>query len=228
MNVEQRLIEVFQTSVDVEPTPDLFSRVVHSIEEDRRHRRRVVATVAGTLTLLLGLVVGGAVAMQHDPWRSQGFVHRPTMEVLEWVASLSILLMLGPAIRRFGRGYAADLWPPLSTMPSALLRLMDIGYYLIGAGYVLLTAEFDFANVITADRLPDQLAGASVRIGGLVLLLGLLHATTLFVLPCVALVDNSTRRGRPLPRWLVLLLVALALAAGFAIQLAVGVGMAGQ
>jgi hypothetical protein len=35
--------------------------------------------------------------------------------------------------------------------------------------------------------------------------MGLLHAVTFVVLPFVALVDNSTRQGRRLPRWFVVL-----------------------
>ena len=33
--------------------------------------------------------------------------------------------------------------------------------------------------------------------------MGILHAVTIVVLPVVALVSNSTRVGRALPRWLV-------------------------
>jgi hypothetical protein len=37
--------------------------------------------------------------------------------------------------------------------------------------------------------------------------MGILHAVTIIVLPVVALISNSTRVGRPLPRWLVVILV---------------------
>jgi hypothetical protein len=209
MNVEQRLIEVFQTSPQVEPSPDLFSRVVHSIEEDRRHRRRIVRTTATALALLAALVAVGAMSFRDGPGRLQGHVDRPTMELLQWIALAVLLVALGPAIRRFGRGYASDLWPSDAVTPVALLRLMDVAYYLVGAGYILVTAEFQFADSLANDRLAEQLAGASVRLGGLLLVLGVLHATTLFALPLMAFVHNATRADTALPRWIWLLLILL-------------------
>ena len=43
--VEQRLIDALRSTERVDPSPDLWSRVVHSIDEDRAHRRRVRAGV---------------------------------------------------------------------------------------------------------------------------------------------------------------------------------------
>lgn len=228
MNVEQRLIEVFQTSARVDPTPDLFSRVVHSIEEDRRHRRRVVQTTVAAVAVLAALVTVGALSMEDSPGPRQGYVHRPTMELLEWVALGALLFALGPAIRRFGRGYAGDLWPRGSVVPVVLLRLMDVAFYLVGAGYVLITAQFEFGPELTAERWPGQLTEAAFRVGGLSLMLGVLHAVTLFALPVVALVDNATGRGTSPPRWVMLLLVAVVLSAVIPLQLAIGLGVWGS
>ena len=47
MNIEQRLLHAFEQADLVEPSPDLWSRVVHSIEEDRLHRKRLLRTAAG-------------------------------------------------------------------------------------------------------------------------------------------------------------------------------------
>jgi len=66
------------------------------------------------------------------------------------------------------------------------------------------------------------------RVGGLVLTMGLMHAATIMTLPIVALVSNSTRVGRALPRWLTVVLVlvggVLALVSLWAI---VGLSVAG-
>lgn len=223
MNVERRLIEVFEASRRIEPTPDLFARVVHSIEEDKRHRKRVVRAAAGLLAGLAAVIVAGAVAIEEGPFGR--FVHRPTMEALEALVLVAILVVLGPAIRRFGRGYAHDLWPRGAVTPDAMLRLLDLAYYLVGAGYVLLSTEFEFTDGLLADRLPEQLADASVRIGGLLLALGLLHAATLFLLPLVALIDTSTRREARLPRWVVLVLGLVVVGMGFVLQIAIGVSL---
>lgn len=209
----------------VEPSADLWARVVHSIDEDREHRRRVVRTAAAAVAALAALVTAGALAMQDSPGTRQGFVHRPTMELLETIGLVGLLLTLGPAIRRFGRGYANDLWPTSSGTPAALLRLMDLALYLIGIGYILLSAEFEFTTELMSDRLADQLAAAAIRAGGLLLVLGVLHVHTLFALPMVALIDNSTRVGKALPRWLILLLAATILSVVPVLQAMVAIGL---
>jgi len=225
MNVEHRLVEVFQTSDQIEPTPDLFSRVVHSIEEDRRHRRRVTRTVSVLAASLLAVVAVGALSIQEN--RAGLFVHRPTMEFLEVAALTVLLVVLGPAIRRFGRNYAADLWPAGSLTPHLLLRLLDLAYYLVGAGYILASTQFRFGTF--EGGLADQLGDASIRIGGLLLAFGVLHAVTLFALPLIAYIDNATRMGRSFPRWVLLLLILIAtlLIPLLPMVVGVGIGMSG-
>lgn len=224
MNVEQRLIEAFQTSAHAEPTPDLFSRVVHSIEEDRRHRQRIVRTAAVVAASLIAVIVAGALSLERSP--SSRWVDRPTMEILEVVTLVVLLLVLGPAIRRFGRGYAADLWPAGATTPAALLRLLDVAYYLVGAGYILLSTEFQFGTF--DNMLAEQLSDASIRIGGLLLTLGLLHATTFFALPMLAMIDNCTRTGTRLPRWVILVLVVIGLNIVPIAEAAIGIALVGS
>lgn len=206
MNVEQRLLHAFEQADRVEPSADLWSRVVHSIEEDRAHRRRVLASVAVTVVVLLGLVAVGTASLTDGPFGRH--VEPIVMEALETVGLIAAVLALGPAIRRFGRNYAADLFPADRQLASWLLRLLDIAYYLVFTGYVLLTAEIRLTDreppvdLSTVVSLADQIADASIRLGGLLLLIGVLHAITLLALPLLALVNNSTRQGRALPRWL--------------------------
>jgi hypothetical protein len=205
MNVEQRLTAAFRQVDRLEPSPDLWSRVVHSIDEDRRHRRRVLATIAAIVATAAVLVGISAASLVDGPFGL--YVRRPVLELLEAVALVALAVALGPAIRRFGRGFAADLWPVGVSTPASLLRLLDVAYYLVLAGFILLSTQFDFAAAGTTNLLADQVADAVHRVGGLLLLLGLLHAATLLVLPVVALIDNSTRAGRPLPRWIVIALI---------------------
>ncbi len=205
MSVEQRVVAALRQAEQLEPSPDLWSRVVHSIDEDRQHRRRVRSAVAAVAGTALVLVAIAALSMRDGPLGR--FVHRPTLELLEAGTLVGLAVVLGPAIRRFGRGYAADLWPPASHTPAALLRLLDLAYYLVLSGYVLLTTELEFGAPGTSDLLAGQIQEAFARVGGLLLIVGLLHATTLMALPVVALIDNSTRTGRALPRWIVIGLV---------------------
>ncbi len=225
MNMEQRLIEVFQTSPRVEPTPDLYSRVVHSIDEDRLHRRRVRRTALLLLAASAAVTTVGVLAITED--RVGRIVHRPTLEALEAVVLFTVLAVLGPAIRRFGRNYAADLWPRGAATPAAILRLLDLAYAMVGTGYILLSTEFEFADRLIAARPPEQLADAAARIGGLLLVLGVLHAAMLFVLPIVALIANATRRGLPVPRWIGLLMVLVGFGLVPIVFVVVAIGITG-
>lgn len=210
MNVEQRLVNALRTTDAVEPSPDLWSRVVHSIEEDQAHRRRVIISFATITAVVAALVVIGMLNIIDTPNGHQ--VRVPAMELIETIALVSLVAVLGPAIRRFGRGYTHDLWRTTPYLPTALLRLLDVAYLLVFGGYILLTSYFDFgrSTAVVAEQVEDMLQ----RVGGLLLTMGLLHAATIMALPLVALVSNSTRVGRKLPRWVVVILVLAGIAVG--------------
>jgi len=210
VNVEQRLVNALRATDQVEPSLDLWSRVLHSIEEDRAHRRRVVTSFAVTIAMMAGLVVLGLVNLIDTPSGRQ--VRVPAMELIETIALISLVAVLGPAIQRFGRGYAYDLWPTTPSLPSSLLRLLDVAYLLVFGGYILITTYFDFGPSTTG--VAEQVENLFARVGGLVLTMGLLHAATIMTLPLVALVSNSTRVGRKLPRWIIAILVIVGLGVG--------------
>ena len=107
-----------------------------------------------------------------------------------------------------------------------MLRLLDVAYLLVFGGYILLTAHFDFGWSMIG--LAEQVENLAWRVGGLVLTMGLLHAATITALPVVALIANSTRAGRALPRWLTTVLIVVASLFGLlALWVAVGAGVAG-
>ncbi len=219
MNVEQRLVNALRAADRVEPSLDLWSRVLHSIEEDRAHRRRVVTSFLSTMAVLAGLVVVGMANIIDTPFGRQ--VRLPAMELIETVALVALVTVLGPAIRRFGRGYAQDLWRMTPDMATSLLRLLDVAYLLVFGGYILLTAYFDFGR--SRIGLAEQMGDLSWRVGGLVLTMGLLHAATIMTLPLIALVSNSTRVGRKLPLWIIAILLIAGLAVGLlGLQVLVG------
>jgi len=224
MSVEQRLVNALRAADRVEPSPDLWSRVVHSIEEDQAHRRRVVTSFAVTIAVTAGLVALALVNLIDTAAGRQ--VRATAMEVIETIALVALVAVLGPAIRRFGRGYADDLWPSTPTMPASLLRLLDVAYLLVFGGYILMTAYFDFGRTLIG--VAQQVEDLCWRVGGLVLTMGLLHAATIMTLPVVALVSNSTRVGRALPRWLVIVLVLVGGVLGlFILQAVVGLSIEG-
>jgi hypothetical protein len=224
VNIEQRLVNALRAGVPVEPSPDLWSRVVHSIEEDRIHRRRVLVSFVTVTLVTVALFVIGLLNVINTPNGRQ--VRLPAMELIEAIALVALVAVLGPAIRRFGRGYAHDLWRTTPELPGSLLRLLDVAYLLVFGGYILLTTSFDFgrSTVVVA----EQVEAVLQRVGGLLLIVGLLHAATITTLPLIALVSNSTRVGKQLPRWVVWLLVLLGIAVGLLAALLLIAGIAGS
>lgn len=237
MNVEQRLVDALRTADQVEPSTDLWSRVVHSIEEDRAHRRRVWTSAAITTATVAILVGVGVLGLTDGPYGQH--VSVPVLQLIQVVALVVLVAVLGPAIGRFGRGYATDLWPETPTTAAALVRLLDIAYVLVFAGYILVTAELDLgtstgivgdcrlSDIGCAELLGDQLQYTALRIGGLLLVMGILHAVTIITLPVVAFVSNSTRLGRPLPKWLAVLMVLIGVGFGFLLFIALVGAVAG-
>lgn len=215
MTTEQRLAAALDAARRYEPSPDLYRRVVHSIEEDRAHRRRVWITVAVVAAALaLGTAIG-VLSLRTAPWiDGRSAVDWRVMEALETGALVVLLATLGPAIRRFGRGYVDDLHSGEPGTGRRLLRLLDTAYYLTFSGYILLTTRLVAPASYRLFRLGDQIEEVAARIGGMLATMGVLHAVMLMSLPLVALVYNSTRQGRPLPRWVtIVLFIAAALIA---------------
>lgn len=223
-NTERRLIDALQAATSVEPSDDLWSRVVHSIEEDRAHRRRVVSAAFVGVVAFVGLVVLMLLGLTDGRLGRQ--VRLPVMEAVDTIALAAIVVLLGRAVARFGRGYATDLWPQAPAMATALVRLLDVAYALVFGGYILLTAELDFgaSSVVVA----EQIQSLGYRIGGLLVTMGVLHGLTIMVLPIVALISNSTRTGHKLPRWLVTGLVVVGIPVGFVLfMMTIGLVMGG-
>jgi hypothetical protein len=75
---------------------------------------------------------------------------------------------------------------------------------------VVATTELLSPMEVARLTLGDQLDDAGWRIGLLLMAMGVLHAVTLAAMPVLALIVNSTRAGRAVPRWIWVLLVIAA------------------
>lgn len=213
MTIERRISEAFTAVDDFEPSVDLWARVNRSIEEDRAHRKRlrvITTLVSGGLLALFGIGwlfrVETSLGRMAVEWRA--------MEAIVTVALVLLVLSLGPAVRRFGDGYAGIIFRTNPETGERFIRLIDIAYYLVFAGYVLLTSEFE-QPIESALGAGDQLRTGLARIGGLLVLMGVMHGAMFIVLPLVGLVFTATWHGRPLPRWInAVLILGGAAAAG--------------
>ncbi len=191
--LEDRLRDALHAGTDsVEPAPDLFARVQRSVAEDRRRRRfriRIALASAGAfaaLGLFLLLTTERRNGEQHMDWW--------IFEVLVTAVLIAIAIILGPFIKRFGRSYAAEVFRSNPTTGKSFIVLTDVAYYLIFSAYILFTTKFDpptdWEDTVTAPQVQYGLA----RVGGILLIIGVLHGINLLILPIIGRLLTLNRR----------------------------------
>jgi len=174
---------LYAGALQVEESPDLFARIQGSIEDDARRRawRRRVATIGGaSLAVLFGLVVAvtdykeGALLM--DWW---------ILEIITTGILVAIVIVLGPFIKRFGKSYAAEVFRANPSTGKSFIVLMDFAYYLIFSAYIIFTLVFDRAESWAQTVNAAQLKIETVKVAGILLVMGLLHGVNLLMLPII-------------------------------------------
>lgn len=191
MSLERRIIEALGEYDGFEPSPDLFGRVQRSLEQDEAHRRRVrrsaIAVIVAGLTVALFLDVV-------SDRTSAGTLVAPlwALELLETVLMVSLVVVIGPLIRRFGGIFIEDVFRLDPDTGRRFLRLLDVAYYLVFSGYTLVSVQF--VGLSRTWALGFLMSVLAERIGWLLLLMGMLHAVTIAALPALGLVFSSSVR----------------------------------
>ena len=192
VSIEQRLIDAFAAArTEVQPNPDLFARVHRSIADAaarRRWRWRLagwfVAFVAANTALALALsdIDNGRITM--DWW---------VIELITNIVLVAIAIGLGPFIKRFGRAYAADVFRANPRTGKSYLVLTDVAYYLIFTSFMLFTVTF-VAPQAWLDSTGEQLKDEVARIGGILLIMGILHSLNVVALPVIGRLLSLNKR----------------------------------
>jgi hypothetical protein len=193
-HLEDRISHALASSPTT-PSPDLFERVLDSIDADRRRRHTAllvtgaaVAAVTATTVAVLALTprsTNGALAM---PWW--------ILEVGTTLVLVAIAVWLGPFIKRFGRAYAADVFHDNPLTGKSYIVLTDIVYYLIFAAFILMTANFapvwgnQFTGLVTAEQVQQSV----LRIGAILLIIGLLHGVNIVLMPVLGRLFSLNRK----------------------------------
>ena len=198
--LEERLHEALVSEgTRAEPSPDLFARVVASIDDDRARRRHLARVGALWLT---GSAVVAVAVLALTPRDGKG-LHMPwwILEVGTNLALLAIALWLGPFIKRFGRAYAADVFHDNPLTGKSYIVLTDIVYYLIFAAYILFSVHVapqkDWQNSISGKVTAEQVTFELGRLGGILLIIGILHGLNIVLMPVLGRLFSLNRR---LPR----------------------------
>ena len=194
MSLERRITEALHQTDDYQPSVDLFARLSRSIEEDKAHRRRIRSGSAAVM-VGFGILVAFLIALaNHDP---DGVLVLPkwSMQVVVFGLLTSCLLVFGPAIRRLGQPYLADVFHMSPATGERFSRLLDIAYYLFFGGGMTLQSRPDRAWISHSRKRQPGFGVEQVAL--FLTILGLAHVGNLLLLPIVGLLFSSvTRRAR--------------------------------
>jgi hypothetical protein len=180
--VENRVRDALLAGVSAgEESPDLFARIQLSIDDDRR-RRQQRRRAAGIAACVLGAVAAVAFATT-ELRQGELLMDWWVLELLTDAILVGLALWMGPLIKRFGKSYAADVFRANPRTGKSFIVLTDIAYYLIFAAYIMFTIRYapakNWGRTVDANQLQHETA----RVGGILLIIGVLHGVNLLALP---------------------------------------------
>jgi hypothetical protein len=193
VTIDDRIREALAAATaEVHERDDLLARVRSSLVEDRRLRTRE-RHGAAVVACLAGAVAGVAVATLD---RRQGALVMDwwVLEIIWFAVMIGLALWLGPFIRRFGKAYAADVFRANPRTGKSFIVLMDVAYYLIFVAYTLFLVRFEPEPDWEATVNANQLQSCTVRIGGILLIVGVLHGLNVLTLPVMGRLFTLNRR----------------------------------
>lgn len=106
------------------------------------------------------------------------------VELVTNVILVAVVVVLGPLIKRFGRSYAGDIFRANPRTGKSYLVLMDVAYYLIFSAFILFTVTFQPPSEWQRN-LATVFEAEIVRLGGMLLLMGILHGLNVLTLPII-------------------------------------------
>jgi hypothetical protein len=200
--IERELTDVFRAAAALTvESDDLYERVAHAIAADDERRRRNLrlgmgagAVVVAATALILSLSDEGRIQMR---WY--------ILELISNLVLLATAVILGPLIKRFGKSYAGDVFRANPRTGKSFLALTDVAYYLIFLSFIMFTMSFERQSDWTLNVSAEQLKVEVARLGGILLIIGLLHSANIVFLPLIGrlltmnkqLDDSIDSRGAP-------------------------------
>jgi hypothetical protein len=116
------------------------------------------------------------------------------LELITVGVMIAVVGVLGPLIKRFGKAYAADVFRANPRTGKSYLVLMDFAYYMIFGAYILFVIKWEPDQGWEQTVNADQLQGSVVRVGGMLLLMGLLHGLNVLTLPVIGRIFTLNRQ----------------------------------
>ncbi len=115
------------------------------------------------------------------------------LELITAAVLVTIVVVIGPLIKRFGKSYAGDVFRANPRTGKSYLVLMDFAYYLIFGAYVLFVVRFTRDTGWSDQVGGNQLQASAVRTGGLLIIMGLLHGLNVLSLPLIGRLFSLNR-----------------------------------
>lgn len=190
--VERRLYDALDPAATRPPAPDLFDRVLGSIADDRVRRRRIIRTVG--LLLAAALLLAAIIVVVTPRKDGRLLMDWWILELLTTGLLIALALWLGPFIKRFGRAYAADVFHDNPQTGKSYIVLTDIVYYLIFTAYILFTVSFEPRTAWRLEVVPAQVGFEAARVGGILLIIGVLHGLNIILMPVLGRLFSLNRR----------------------------------
>ena len=191
--LEQRLHDALMDGArETDPAPDLFARIQRSIRDDELRRAEVRRRLA-VVEMLIGAfasVAYGTSTIDNGRLIMQWWV----LEMMATGILIGLALWLGPFIKRFGRAYAADVFRANPATGKSFILLADIVYYLIFGAYILFTVRFERIDGWGALVGAAQIQWEVARIGGILLIIGILHGANIVLMPVLGRLFSLNRR----------------------------------
>jgi hypothetical protein len=116
------------------------------------------------------------------------------LELITVGVMIAVVGVLGPLIKRFGKAYAADVFRANPRTGKSYLVLMDFAYYMIFGAYILFVIKWEPDQGWEQTVNAEQLQGSVVRVGGMLLLMGLLHGLNVLTLPVIGRIFTLNRQ----------------------------------
>ena len=201
--LERELTEAFRAAAaHTVESDDLYERVARAIAEGDERRRRNLHIGVGAIA-----VAAAVTAMTLSLFEERRLHMR--WYVLELIANLVLLATavgLGPLIKRFGKSYAGDVFRANPRTGKSFLALTDVAYYLIFLSFIMFTMSFERHKDWTVNVGAEQFKVEVSRLGGILLIIGLLHAANIVLLPVIGRIltmnkqlDDSVDRSPAAP-----------------------------
>jgi hypothetical protein len=190
-STEQRLHDALRADHSGRASPDLFARVLGSIDDDRARRRRLRINLAIGAALAAALAATILIATPRE--NGSLVMDWWILELMVTALLVGLALWLGPFIKRFGRAYAADVFHDNPQTGKSYIVLTDIVYYLIFTAYILFTVRLEPIEPWLTDVTAQQVRESAVRVGGILLIIGVLHGLNIVLMPILGRLFSLNR-----------------------------------